>query len=58
MHDIFNRFKKEDAFVGYNSDTKAAVVLQACTQFQMSKNTPGKEEIQKVHCIARSIVMK
>ena len=45
MHHIFNRFKKEDAFVGYNSDTKAAVVLQASTQFQMSKNTLEKEKM-------------
>ncbi|XP_019854153.1 PREDICTED: E3 ubiquitin-protein ligase RNF213-like [Amphimedon queenslandica] len=38
-------FKIKDAFVGYNSDTKAAVVLQATTQFQMSKNILEKEKM-------------
>ncbi|XP_019857804.1 PREDICTED: E3 ubiquitin-protein ligase rnf213-alpha-like, partial [Amphimedon queenslandica] len=40
-----NGFKIEDAFVGYNSDTKAAVVLQASAKFQKSDNTFEKQEM-------------
>ena len=35
-------FKEEDAFIGYNSDTKSAVVLQATAQFD--NEDPAKQK--------------
>lgn len=44
MFCILYSFKKEDAFIGYSSDTKAAVVLQASVQLRSLEDTRAKQE--------------